>query len=153
MDDLDVGAKLIKKYITKSGYQVAVYHDVLTTAHLQLMRGLAVYQLGSWSYGIPEAHVQGGQKKTNPNNIPWSNEINAVEFSKSIVGKQLQKVVADMDESGEGTYVLYKVVGHIMRCGDSPKVHADASPEDDEVSMMIYLNTKWRKNDYGDLYL
>ncbi|XP_028394289.1 uncharacterized protein LOC114518487 isoform X2 [Dendronephthya gigantea] len=153
VDDLDVAAKHVKKYITKSGYKVGVYHHLLTAGHLQLLRGLATFQLGAWSYGIPEANVHDGQKRTNPNNIPWLNEINAVEFSESIVAKQLQKVVADMDEGGDGTYVPYKVIGHIMRCGDSPKVHVDAAPEDDEVSMMIYLNANWRKNDYGDLYL
>lgn len=123
------------------------------TIHLQMLRGLAAYRLGSWSYQIAETDVEGGQKRVNPNNIPWSSEINAVEFSESIVGKQLQKVVMDFAGGGEGVYVPYKVVGHIVRCGDSPKVHADTKPEDDEVSMLIYLNEKWRKNDYGDLYL
>ena len=153
VDHLDVKAKLFKQYLTKTGYKIGIYNDVLMTIHLQMLRGLAAYRLGSWSYQIAETDVEGGQKRVNPNNIPWSSEINAVEFSESIVGKQLQKVVMDFSGGGEGVYVPYKVVGHIVRCGDSPKVHADTKPEDDEVSMLIYLNEKWRKNDYGDLYL
>ena len=59
----------------------------------------------------------------------------------------------EMCEERKEVYVPYKVTGHIVRSGDSPRVHVDAIPEDNEVSMMVYLNAKWRKNYYGDLYL
>ena len=153
MDDLDVKAKLFKQHVTKSGYKIAIYNDVLAATHVRMLQGLATYKLGSWTYQILEADVHGSQKHVSPNNIPWSNDINTVEFSESIVGKQLQRVVMNMAGEEKGVYVPYKVVGHIVRSGDSPKVYVDAKPEEDEVSMLVYLNKKWRKNDYGDLYL
>lgn len=139
--------------MTKTGYKIGIYNNVLKEAHINLLRGLANCRLGSWSYRIAETYVEGGQRHVNPNGIPWSNEINVVAFSKSLAAKQLQKVVEDLVGIEEGAYIPYSVEGHIVRCGDSPKVHTDAKPADDEVSMLIYLNENWRKNDYGDLYL
>ena len=153
VEELDVKAKLFKQYITKTGYKVGIYNDILTAAHVRMLQGLATYKLGSWTYRIHETDVLGKQRHTSLNNIPWYNDINAVEFSESIVSKQLQKVVMDMVGEEKGVYVPYNVVGHIVRTGDSPKVHVDAKPQEDEVSMLVYLNKKWRKNDYGDLYL
>ena len=151
--NLDVKAKLFKQYVTSNGCKIEIYNDVLTTAHLQMLQGLATYKLGSWSYRISEADVYGRQKHVSPNNMPWYNEFNTLEFSQSIIGKQLQKVVMEMTGEGKGVYVPYKVVAHVVRSGDSPKVHADAKSEENDVSMVIYLNENWRKNDYGDLYL
>ena len=139
--------------MTKSGYKIGIYDDVLMNTQLRLLCALAVYKLGVWTYGIPEGNVDGSQRHVSPNNIPWSNMLNAVEFSESIVGKMLQKVVQDLVGEEDGVYVPYQVTGHIVRCGDSPKVHVDAHPEEDEISMVVYLNKKWRKNDYGDMYL
>ena len=153
VDNLDVKAKRFKQYTTRNGYKIEIYNDVLTTAQLRILRGLATYKLGSWSYRIPEANVHESQQHVSPNNIPWYNEFNALDFSESIVGKQLQKVVMEMTGGGKGVYVPYKVVGHVVRSGDSPRVHVDGRPEEGDVSMMIYLNVNWRKNDYGDLYL
>ena len=153
VDNLDVKAKLFKQYMTRSGYKIEIYNDVLTAACLKMLLGLATYKLGSWSYRISEVDVYGNQIYVSPNNIPWYNEFNALEFSQSIVGKQLQKVVMEMTGEGKGVYVPYKVVAHVVRSGDSPKVHADAKSEENDVSMMIYLNENWRKNDYGDLFL
>ena len=84
------------------------------------------------------------------NDIPWYNELNCSQFFETITGQQLQKVVTSFVG---GQYVPYRTVAHVMRRGDFPKIHIDASRQDDEVSMIIYLNTKWKKNDYGDLFL
>ena len=153
VDSLDVKAKLFKQYVTRSGYKIEIYNDVLLTAHLRILRGLITYRLGSWSYRISEDVFHSDLKHVSPNDIPWYNEMDTVKFSESVVGKQLQKIVMEMAGNGKSVYVPYKVVGHVVRSGDSPKVHVDAEPEEDDVSMVVYLNAEWRKNYYGDLYL
>ena len=80
------------------------------------------------------------------------NPVDCVEFSKSIVGKTIQKAV--MDAVGtEDIYYPYKVRGKLMRRGDFTKLYTDSNRTDGEFSAVMFLNPKWRKNDYGELYL
>ena len=146
-------SKLRWEYATKSGYRIGIYDKVLTSPHLIILRTWITYEITAWSYRLRETQVIGGQNHLSDNDIPWYNELNVIKFSESIVGKQLQKVVAKFSHEESMNYYPFKVVGHVIRRGDFPKVHTDADSEADEVSMMIYLNQKWRKNDYGDLYL
>lgn len=154
VDNLDVQSKLRWEYATKSGYRIGIYDNTLTLAQLKMLRGLTTHKLGSWSYRIQEAQfVKDGQNYLSTNNIPWHNELDSFKFSETNVGKKLEKVVMKFAGKESMHYYLYKAVGHILRRGDFPKVNTDACCEDDEMTMMIYLNPKWRKNDYGDLYL
>ena len=50
-------------------------------------------------------------------------------------------------------YYPYQVKGKIVRRGDYTKLYTDAKKEDDEYSVVMFLNRKWKKNDYGELYL
>jgi len=40
-----------------------------------------------------------------------------------------------------------------VRRGDLTKLYTDANRTDDEYSTFMFLNQRWRKNDYGELYL
>lgn len=153
VDNLDVKSKLRWEYATRSGYRIGIYDNVLTSPHLRILQAWTTYKLGSWSYRLHETDVKGGQNHVSENDFPWYIELDVIKFSESIVGKQLQKVVAKFSQEESMNYHPFKVVGHVIRRGDFPKVYTDADSEANEVSMMIYLNKEWRKNDYGDLYL
>ena len=84
--------------------------------------------------------------------IPWINDVDCIEFSKSMVGKTIQKAVMDTSPT-EDIYYPYKVKGKLIRRGDFTKLYTDANKTDDEYSAFMFLNPTWRKNDYGELYL
>lgn len=50
-------------------------------------------------------------------------------------------------------YYPYQVRGKIVRRGDYTKLFTDAKREDEEFSVVVFLVRKWKKNDYGELYL
>ena len=68
-----------------------------------------------------------------------------------LVCKTLVKAITDLTGKKE-EWFPYKVTGKVLRRGDHTKVVADSS-NTDEFSVLIYLNSKWRKNHYGELYL
>lgn len=106
--------------------------------------------LGSWQFRLHEPYDGGIEEPMD--NIPWINPVDCLEFSRTLVGKTIQKAV--MDAAGtEYIYYPYKVRGKIMRRGDFTKLHTDANRTDEEFSALMFLNPKWRKNDYGELYL
>ena len=107
-----------------------------------------------WSYRIRENHVKDGQQHISTSNIPWHNELDCARFFETFTGQQivtvLQKFVGD---SAQQEYQPYQMVTHLIRRGDFTNVDVDASSDDDEISMIIFLSTKLRKNDYGELFL
>ena len=50
-------------------------------------------------------------------------------------------------------YYPYEAKGKIVRRGDYTKLFTDAKREDEEFSAVMFLNRRWKKNDYGELYL
>lgn len=106
--------------------------------------------LGSWQFSLHEPYDGGIAKPSD--NIPWINEVDCLEFSKSVVGKTIQKAVMDAAQTKD-VYYPYKVRGKLVRRGDFTKLFTDANRTDDEYSAFMFLNPRWRKNDYGELYL
>ena len=56
------------------------------------------------------------------------------------------------DGGGGGALFPYRVFGKIVRRGDATLVTADSLDEGD-FTALVFLNTVWGKNDYGELYL
>lgn len=148
--DVDLTSHLSFKYQTNDGRKIFVFDKLLKPKTLRTFLNYMTVDLGSWQFRLYEPYDDGIEELSD--NIPWVNPIDCVEFSKSIMGKTIQKAV--MDAIGtKDTYYPYKVRGKLMRRGDFTKLYTDANRTDDEFSAMMFLNPKWRKNDYGELYL
>lgn len=107
-------------------------------------------ELGGWKYSLHEPYE--GDKEQPSDNIPWVNELDAIKFGNTNASRVLQKAIMDASKSKE-LYYAYGVRGKILRRGDVTKLHQDARSEDDEYSLMMFLNEKWENNDYGEIYL
>lgn len=148
--DVDLTSHLSFKYQTNDGRNIFVFDKLLKPNTLRAFLDYLNIDLGSWQFRLFEPYDGGVEELSD--NIPWVNPVDCVEFSKSIVGKTIQKAV--MDAVGtKDIYYPYKVRGKLMRRGDFTKLYTDANRTDGEFSVMMFLNPKWRKNDYGELYL
>jgi len=115
-----------------------------------MVRGYMTVELGGWKFSLHDPY-EGGEEVAS-DNIPWVNELHSITFGNSNAGRMLQKAVMDMSGS-KSIYYPYRVRGKILRRGDVTKLHQDAQEEEDEYSLMMFLNEKWENNDYGELYL
>ncbi|KAL9971354.1 hypothetical protein ACROYT_G023867 [Oculina patagonica] len=148
--DVDLTSQISFRYQTNDGRKIFVFDKIFKPRHLSMFSDYLNLDLGSWQFRLYEPYDGGVEKPTD--NIPWINPVDCVEFSRTLVGKSIQKAV--MDAAGtEDIYYPYKVRGKIMRRGDFTQLFTDANRTDDEYSAMMFLNPKWRKNDYGELYL
>ena len=142
--------KISFRYQTIDGRNIFVFDNILTPVQLTTFMHYLNIDLGAWKFSLREPYEGGPENPSD--NIPWVNNVDCVEFIKSSAGRVLQKAV--MDAAGtKGIYYPYKVRGKLVRRGDYTKLHTDANRTVDEYSAMMFLNPKWRKNDYGELYL
>lgn len=150
MLDVDFTPQISFRHHTNDGRRIFVFDKILKPKHLGIFVEYLNLDLGSWQFRLYEPYDGGIEKPMD--NIPWINPVDCLEFSTTLVGKTIQKAV--MDAAGtKDVYYPYKVRGKIMRRGDFTKLHTDANRTDDEFSALMFLNTGWRKNDYGELYL
>ena len=148
--DINTSSKVLFQYASNTKEKAFVLDNLLNISSLLLLRGYITIELGGWKFSLHEPYE--GGKEVESDNIPWVNELDCIAFGNSVTGRTLQKAVMDVSGS-EIIYYPYRVRGKILRRGDFTKLFTDAKDADNEYSLLIFLNTKWGKNDYGELYL
>ncbi|XP_068738920.1 uncharacterized protein [Montipora capricornis] len=148
--DVDLTSKISFKYNTNDGRIIFVFDNILEQKHLGIFSHYINADLDAWRFSLHEPYDGGVEKPSD--NIPWINEIDCVGFSQSLVGRTIQKAVTDAAQSKDVFYP-YKVRAKLVRRGDFTKLFTDANRTDDEYSAFLFLVPRWRKNDYGELYL
>ncbi|XP_067048677.1 uncharacterized protein [Acropora muricata] len=148
--DVDLKPKISFKYQTNDGRKIFVFDNILEQKDLGIFSHYINIDLGAWQFSLHEPYDGGLEKPSD--NIPWINEIDCVLFYQSLVGRTIQKAVMDAAQTKD-VYYPYKVRAKLVRRGDLTKLYTDANRTDDEYSTFMFLNQRWRKNDYGELYL
>lgn len=148
--DISLKDKILFSYKTPTNEKAFVLDNILNASSLSMLRGFMSVELGAWKFSLYEPY-EGGEEKPN-DGIPWVNELDSLQFANSVLGRIVQKAVMDVSGSKD-IYYPYRVRAKILRRGDFTRLYSDASVEDDEYSMMMFLNTEWQKNDYGEIYL
>ena len=137
-------------YHSKDGKPMAIY-DKLFQGSIILMLRSYLTSLGQDSWLFNNYDPDHINKQRASDNVPWVNYRDPAEFNKMMVSKTIAKAITDLTGVKEKWYP-YKVTGKVIRRGDHTKVVAD-SKDPDEFSVLLYLNSRWRKNYYGELYL
>ena len=150
LPNVNVTSKISFRYQTKHGREAFIIDKLFNKSTLALFTQYLNTDLHGWRFNLYEPY-EGGEKKLG-DNIPWINELDCLAFSKSLTGQMLQKAVTDVAHT-DAVYYPYRVRGKLLRRGDYTTLHADAGKDDDEYSVVMFLNKNWRKNDYGELYL
>jgi hypothetical protein len=148
--DIDVKDKILFSYKTSTEQKAFVLDNLLNTSSLMMLRSYITIELGGWKFSLYEPYEGGDNIPSD--GIPWVNQLDCIQFGNSVTGRILQKAIMDVSGSKE-TYYPYQVRAKILRRGDFTKLYHDAKEEDDEYSLMMFLNINWQKNDYGEIYL
>ena len=149
-DEVNTTEKRTFLYHSKDGKPMAVYDKLFAGSTILTLRSyLTSLGQDSWLFNNYDPDDVNKQRATD--NVPWVNYRDPVEFNKMLVSKTLTKAICDLTGEKEGWFP-YKVTGKVIRRGDHTKVVAD-SADPNEFSVLLYLNAKWRKNYYGELYL
>ena len=148
---MNLSSNISFRYQTTDGHNIFIFDNILQSLNLAVFLGYLNIDLGGWQFSLYEPY-DGGIEIKPTDNVPWINEIDCVEFSKTMIGKAIQKAVMETAQTKD-IYYPYKVRVKLVRRGDFTKLHADANKTDEEYSALVFLNRNWRKNDYGELYL
>ncbi len=129
---------------------MAVYDGLFKGSIILTLRSyLTSLGQDSWLFNNYDPDHLNNQRAAD--NVPWVNYRDPMEFNRMLVCKTLVKAITDLTGKKE-EWFPYKVTGKVIRRGDHTKVVADSDAAD-EFSVLFYINSKWRKNFYGELYL
>lgn len=148
--DIDTTKNVLSRYKSSTEQQGFVFDNILDSSALMLVRAYLSVEVGGWKYSLHEPY-EGGEEAPS-DNIPWVNDLDCIKFGNMNSSRVFQKAVMDASNS-KAVYYPYRVRGKILRRGDATKLHQDAMQEEDEFSLMMFLNEKWENNDYGEIYL
>jgi len=148
-DKVNTTEKRAFLYHSKDGKLMAVYDKLFAGSTILTLRSYLT-SLGQDSWLFNNYDPDDVNKQRASDNVPWVNYRDPVEFNKMLVSKTLVKAICDLTGKKE-EWFPHKVTGKVIRRGDHTKVVADTS-NPDEFSALLYLNAKWRKNYYGELY-
>ena len=129
---------------------IAVY-DKLFKANVILTIRSYLTNLAQDSWLFNNYDQESVDKARTSDNVPWINLRDPYEFFQMQTCKTLIKAIQDLT-GDKSEFYPYKSMGKVIRRGDHTKVVAD-STENEEYSALFYINYKWRKNWYGELYL
>ena len=149
-DAINTTEKRTFLYHSKDNKKMAVFDKLFAGSIILTLRSyLTTLGQDSWLFNNYDPDDMNKQRATD--NVPWVNYRDPLEFNQMLVSKTLVKAINDLTGVREEWYP-YKVTGKVIRRGDHTKVVSDSS-DPSEFSVLLYLNAKWRKNYYGELYL
>nr|CAB3263028.1 uncharacterized protein LOC100186758 [Phallusia mammillata] len=152
---------LTRVWTSNSGRKVYVFDDVLPYALLVANR-MFFSSNDNWRYVLFDKFVVDKKGKFDGGNgIPWKSWQNPTLFMTTRTGA-LMKSLVDFSShnstlSGENAgknYQMSELYSSILRRGDHTQQYKDHSSEVGSVdgySMVIYTNTLWLKNSYGEM--
>nr|XP_006820061.1 PREDICTED: uncharacterized protein LOC102810274 [Saccoglossus kowalevskii] len=134
-------------YKTPDGRQISVFDGMFK---YKSVFALSMYNFltGYWRYGTPlDPYNENLSNDTNA--VPWKSHQDISKFAQSDMGRTIQQMVTRMSGSDK-PYYLYQVTDNVVRRGDVTKYHHDATRDEKEISVVIYMNEIWKKNYYGE---
>ena len=149
-DEVNTTEKRAFLYHSKDGKLMAVYDKLFAGSTILTLRSYLT-SLGQDSWLFNNYDLEDINKQMASDNVPWFNYRDPVEFNKMFVSKTLAKAICDLTGKKE-EWFPHTVIGKVIRRGDNTKVVADTSNEN-EFSALLYLNSIWGKNYYGELFL
>ncbi|EDV24217.1 hypothetical protein TrispH2_007332 [Trichoplax sp. H2] len=148
--NFDFDAHLTKTFRTLSDEKISVYDDFLRPSDIYLLR-LYVVSLGQWEHTLKDPNDGIKAETVDKDHITWKTRINFAKLEKTSVGQRLLAGVNHFLNASESKYHFYEAAFKLVRRGDIPLISTDASPEEKDITMVIQLVSKWKKNDYGDI--
>ncbi|XP_062506019.1 uncharacterized protein LOC134182606 [Corticium candelabrum] len=138
------------RYETLKGKPIYVFDRLFAWDLLYLLQ---IYvSVGGWWRFVNDDPYHTTREKVG-DNIQWMARFSATTFANSRIGVTLRQAVQLTAGRPDVAYYPYEITCKMVRRGDDTRLHVHANASDDEYTTVVYLNYKWRKNDYGDMLL
>ncbi|XP_065184990.1 uncharacterized protein LOC135815602 [Sycon ciliatum] len=129
---------LVKSYRARNGKRLAVFDGFMDNTSLSNLRDHIVHR----------SSYQFDKSMSGTDNVKWIAGFEAWAFTKSELYVQLQKIVDYF--TGVGSYYPHDVSCNLIRTTDTTTVHEDCEPDENDVTLLVYLNPNWTRNMFGE---
>ncbi|RDD39135.1 hypothetical protein TrispH2_008814 [Trichoplax sp. H2] len=148
-DDFD--ENLYRSFYTSDNRKISIYNNFTQPFSIYLFRRY-LSSLGQWEMTLNNYNNGSDYKEESPDHILWKTFLDPQFMEKSKIGQKLIRAVKHFKGDKQGNdYHIYQDAAKLVIRSEIPKKSTDTPSRDDDVSAIVYLTGKWKKNDYGDI--
>ncbi|RDD39136.1 hypothetical protein TrispH2_008815 [Trichoplax sp. H2] len=142
---------LYKSFYTSDHRKISVYNDFLLPSNVYLLRRY-LSDAGRWEHTLKDYNNGSDFRDDSPDHILWKSFLDPEFIEKSKIGRKVLRAVQHFKgDQASDNYHMYNVAAKLVVRSEVPKGSIDAPADDNDISAILYLITKWKKNDYGDI--
>ncbi|EDV24222.1 hypothetical protein TrispH2_008816 [Trichoplax sp. H2] len=148
-DDFDTN--LYKSFYTEDNRKLSIYNNFLKPTSLYLLKRY-LFTIGQWEVTLNDYNNGSDFKEDSPDHVLWKIFPDPEFIGKTKIGQKIIRAVRHFKGDQQGNdYQIYHVAAKLIARSEIPKSSQDAPMGNGDVSAILYLIGKWKKNDYGDI--
>lgn len=142
---------LYQSFYTSDDRKISIYNKFLLPSTVYLIRQY-LSESGKWEITLNDYNNGSDYKDESPDHVMWKSFLDPQFIQKSQFGQKVLRAVEHFKGNEQGkNYSIYHATAKLVVRSEVPKGSIDAAKDDDDISAILYLTSKWRKNDYGDI--
>jgi Rps23 Pro-64 3,4-dihydroxylase Tpa1-like proline 4-hydroxylase len=136
--NLDIVHYVTRQFYTTKGHPIIVFDDVIPKNILDVFADTMLN--GTYTDNPPDPY--------STDNVPWILAFEVEPIVESPLWNYIQPI-ARLASKKDGFYP-YDISCNTIRSHDLTKIHTDCSNDQEEYTLLIYLNRNWTNNDLGE---
>lgn len=135
---LDVEKHITREFRTTEGHPIIVFDNIIPKNILDFFAEFI--KNGTYANDPPSPE--------STDNVPWILAFDTETVTESPLWKYVRAIVKHTSKKDD--FYPYDVGCNNIRSHDTTKIHLDCAPDEEEYTLLIYLNRNWTNNDLGE---
>ncbi|XP_068695620.1 uncharacterized protein [Montipora foliosa] len=135
---VDVKKFITRNFTTRDGRSIVVFDDLIPVKDLNAL----MHTVRSSGYTDDAA------SKNSEDNVQWIMAFEVEEFVQTLMWQLFSQIVTAV--TGKQGYYPYDIGCNNIQSSDTPTIHRDCAPHENEFTLLVYLNENWTKNHHGE---
>lgn len=137
-DKLDIKQFVTRNFTTSDGRCVIVLDDILPAKELDALMQTVV----------SSGYNDNAADKDSTDNVQWIMAFEVDDFVQTSLWQLVSQIVTAV--SGKEGYYPYDIGCNNIQSADTTTIHTDCAVDENEFTLLIYLNQNWTENHHGE---
>ena len=138
MERINVQQFITRNFTTADGRCIVVLDNIFSVKELDALR----HTVMSSGYNDNAAGLD------STDNVQWIMAFEVEEFVQTSMGQLVSQIVTAV--SGKEGYYPYDIGCNNIQSADTTTIHRDCALDENEFTLLIYLNQNWTENHHGE---
>ena len=135
---VDVIQFMTRNFTTDDGRNIVVFDDIIPAKELDAL----MHTVKSSGYSDHAAGID------STDNVQWIMAFEVDEFVKTFMWQLFSQIVTTV--AGKEGYYPYDIGCNNIQNSDTTTIHTDCEPDENEFTLLVYLNQNWTENHHGE---